>query len=238
MKKLLILGACIPALALADASSADLKFKGIGAGSSGQIEIYGKKLNVGVVQQKFHMSNVTKGSSLYAKNNQDQNVYCVDLSQWTDTKDTNKYCIVTADQLDALKNCPGQAQRIAALNSLWDCGLTGKFGNAWETTNNDYATAFQLMAWELEYDFNGAANSVNLGSGNFKYNTNMTAGAVSIFNELKSKVVDCKPNVPNNSVVYLKNDCLQDYVCPVPEPSTWAAMAAGVAILARRRRKN
>ena len=64
MKKLLILGACIPALALADASSADLTFKGTGAGSSGQIEIYGKKLNVGVVQQKFKMTNVTKSSSL------------------------------------------------------------------------------------------------------------------------------------------------------------------------------
>lgn len=236
MKKLTLFIAMVPLLAFANADKVNLTYKGNGAGHSGTIQINGKKLNVGIVQQKFQFAGMIKGSDLYSMNNKVGNVYCVDLSQWTDTKNTNCYTIVTADALPVVQGAPKKAAKLSAMNCLWNEGLGGQFGNAWTTSNSDYAAAFQLMNWELMTDFDGTLDSIKLDSGSFQLCSSLPAGAVSVFNALKQNMANkdfkCNP-APVRGLV---NDCFQDYVTPVPEPATMAALGLGAAAAIRRRK--
>lgn len=212
---------------------ADLKYKGLGAGSATGIKFDDKSMNVMASQQKFKFTNVTNTHPISSFEGKTQPVFCVDLSQYTDTQGTQNYEIVTLDGLEALKNANQKDEKIAGLYKLMR--VCGK--QALNTSNNDTAAAFQTIAWDVLYDFDGTAASLNLDSGRFK--SNLSGGAKAVYNNLKSGVLAEKDGSRLAGVYALRSNCNQDFIACVPEPGTYAAMGMGVAfILIQRKKKN
>jgi len=89
----------------------------------------------------------------------------------------------------------------------------------------DTTTAFQLAAWEIMYETPGKGYSLN--SGAFTENGNTTA------RNLADQWLGNLGTVSNVNVLLLASPDHQDFLVttPVPEPSTYAMLLAGLGLL-------
>lgn len=152
--------------------------------------------------------------------------YCVDLFQWLPAFGTadNSYSLVSGSSFFG--------SRLDAVSRLFS-GFSG-------ATNTPLASAaFQLALWEVTYE--SAPGAYNLASGNARFtDANWGDGdavmlAQSYLNNLGSQSNSFQVSV-------LQSAGRQDVVfaTPVPEPSTYALMIAGlmgVVFVARRKSK-
>ncbi len=235
MKKSLILTglatlAVTPAFALEQ--TVDLKFQGLGAGRNGSIKFDSAVKNLALSQQRFSFSNATPGSAIKIWDKTVQNVYCVDLSQWTDTKNTQQYTIISIDGLDALKGASNKTEKVAGMYRL----IRSTGGSAFKTADNDYAAAYQMLTWDILYDFDGTSKSLDLNAGRFQKAT-ISSGVANKYNELRSAMLAQTNGSAVAGVYALKNACNQDYIAAVPEPGSVAALGLGAAAMIFRKRR-
>lgn len=224
--------------AFALGKTVDLQFQGLGAGRSGMTQFDGaSKGNIAWAQQKFKFSNATADSGIQHLNTTTQRVYCVDLSQWTDTTGKPQYTVVTLDGLNALKSVPTKNAKVEGLNKLLRSSYKS-FGSAFTTNDNDYAAAFQLCLWDVVYDFDGTAKSMSLTAGRFQTINAPSIAVQTKYNQLRDGLMAETNGSASKGYIGLVNDCNQDYIAAVPEPGTMAAIAVGISALIRRRRKS
>ncbi len=234
---LILAVAALGTQAFAWEKTVDLKYQGLGAGRNQQVKFNGNKVNLAANQQNFKLSKATLQSGLTPYNNTTQKVYCVDLSQWTDTKNTNRYEVVTLEGLEALKGAANKSMKIEGLYKLIRSSSASGMGNAFTTKNNDYAAAFQMITWDVLYDFDGTAGSIDVSKGKFQVGQPMSSAVTQYYNTLKTGLLQEKNGAPMAGVYGLTNNCHQDYIMAVPEPGTMFGLAMGAAAMLRKRAK-
>jgi len=231
--------ACVAALAVTPAfatfKTAGLCFTGYQAGRPTDMKVDGKKYRLEACSICF---NIKEGQGPLAPyNNTVQKFFCAEVCQPVNTNKNQceTYKIVAIRDLSVLQGAQYRDQKADAVCKLMNM-TTSNSKNAFQTHNMDYAQAFQLMTWELLYDFNGNFNSIDLNNGRYK-GLSIPNAAVAAFNSIKLDLQNWNKACDPTKVVALTNSSKQDVIFAVPEPSTIFAVAAGVAILARRRRK-
>ena len=115
--------------------------------------------------------------------------------------------------------------------------------NGQQHTSSNFAAAFQMMIWEIVYDFDEAALDGNLSrtEGNIRFTGGDSHfGTVSaIFNDLRTSLMSIN-GMPTAELRALVNGGSQDQLITIPLPSVGAM--AGLGLLGvmgtRRRREN
>jgi len=146
------------------------------------------------------------------------NTYCLDLYQEFNWNTTYTDYAVTA--------LPTQVSHDLGL-------LVTKYRSSVDSA--DTTAAFQLAAWEIMYETPGTAYSLN--SGAFTENGSSTAA-----HDLAQQWLGNLGTVSDVNVSLLASPDHQDFLvtAPVPEPSTYAMLVAGLGLLgwAGRRKKH
>lgn len=122
------------------------------------------------------------------------------------------------------------------------------------TLREDRATAFQSVLREIVSDWNGATNSLNGNSGSFQFSM-IAMTEYSVADELLAAVINSGVQAGFTSssyhIEYFRSsdypaspgpgnpDEAQNllFVAPIPEPTSSALAAAGLAVLAMRRKR-
>lgn len=110
-----------------------------------------------------------------------------------------------------------------------------------QNTSANFAAAFQMMVWEIVYDFNPAdlgTGNLSRTGGNIRFlGGDSHFGAVSaIFDSLRTGLL-AHNGVPTASIAAIVNGGSQDQLVMIPLPSAGAMGLAGLGLLAARRRR-
>jgi hypothetical protein len=149
--------------------------------------------------------------------------YCVDLYQHIGFGET--YTDYTA---------PNTTHTFANGNAYADLGRL--YATAGAITDSVHEAAFQIAVWEIAYETTGAY-SLAAGSATFSGGSAATSGALT----LASGWLSALTNGAHPSIAVLEGRDHQDMIyAPVPEPESYALLAAGLAavgFVAKRRNK-
>jgi hypothetical protein len=150
--------------------------------------------------------------------------YCVDLYQyiWFGAA-FGDYSVVNAS-----------AHAFANSNAAGDLGKLFSENNV--VNNSVSQAAFQIAVWEIAYERSGSYNLAN-GSATFTGGSAASSGALSLATSWLNGLGGVT-NTANLMVLESPGHQDQVFATPVPEPSTYALMAAGLlgmGFVARRR---
>ena len=179
--------------------------------------------------------------------------YCIDLQTpiFRPTYDVNPLSMKTAFNLGK----PGAPSTLGgALSWIYNNNVVAAH------TDNRQSAALQLALWEVEYDWNGSASSLNLTSGNFTFGgifdptTNNTAYSSIVTTDILNRANgiittwNTAGEPTNSDAAFLQGMGKQSLIGPpnavppkttVPEPASLALLAGALlpaSLLARRRR--
>jgi PEP-CTERM motif len=149
--------------------------------------------------------------------------YCVDLYTQVFANDVNSFTQVGAANFG-----------FANANAAKDLGKLFAEGNV--IGNSVAQAAMQIAIWEIAYETTGIYSLGN-GAAVFSGGTAATSGALALAGTWLGALSTTSGSVP---LTVLSSDKVQDliFAAPVPEPSTYALMAAGlmsIGFVARRR---
>jgi hypothetical protein len=155
--------------------------------------------------------------------------YCIEISQpvkfGTNPTDTYGWTYDTA----SLAGYAGiSSSDLTFMGKLW--------ANAFDTstTGKVEAAAFQALIWELVYD-----STIDLDDDNFDLYRN-NSFTQDVYDLANSWIDNINNNIWTDSIdlYVLKDDCSQDFITTVPEPSSMAlALVGGLMLLGRGRRE-
>lgn len=184
-------------------------------------------------QAGFSRAQLFAGQLSYRLNGSLVTTFCTELTQLTAAQGTNQ-SYMTAPL--AAAPTPGAGMGNAKASAI-DSLFRGAFASL---SNSAEARAFQVLIWEIVYDFDGTLASLNLNSGNLSFsgvNSNR-------FNALKNLIGTATSGTP--AVYAVTSATYQDQIVydprgavsvPLP-PATLAAIPAvaivGVRALRRR----
>lgn len=154
--------------------------------------------------------------------------FCIDVS--TRLKDPDVYEIKDFDAHI------GDAAKSEAIKKLYSYAMT----NGLDFSQHDTAATFQAMVWEVLYDYDGTAGSLDTLSGSFKI-TSAYAGDLLLTTQLAAAA---HGGSINRNMVFTALDSLnggqdQVYFVVVPLPSSAGLAAAGLlGLVATGRRRS
>ncbi len=242
MSRLIAAAAMMACAGIAAADTIDLTFVDNGQGRNVRVNVNG---NSSLTFAGQIIQDADNGTGLGAQYNGRRVVtYCADLEQQVNPG-TSTFDIVdlsTIPSPSAIHPAGMGAIRAAAIESLYDYARFGLgFDIASSTLNNDFAAAFQLVIWEIVYDYDGTAGSVDITSGIFSATTPggapLTAGVNNFVNDLLANGLTFNPAATNLYGLYNANKQDQIIVVIIPTPTAAGLGLLGLAGLAARRRR-
>jgi len=153
--------ATLTAAGAATASPINVAYTGMGSGSNTRITFGSTTLTTFTGQLKHNLTGGAGNASLF---NGAQTAYCIDLAQRV-TSNVSTFEVVSPSVVTNLVSPtlgPARAQAYTDLYSVF--GSQAIAANA----SNDFGTAFQMLAWEIMYDYNPSlgTSSLDLSAGN------------------------------------------------------------------------
>ncbi|MEM7754328.1 MAG: hypothetical protein AAF297_01690 [Planctomycetota bacterium] len=211
----------------------ELEFLAQGAGTQVSVDFFGDSRDTFVGQLIHEVDGFTGGLSGL---NGQQISFCPDLPEDVATEPTHYELVdltdvpVTADMSSTpLTSAQADAvlRIVSAAPEVFDASFTG----------NGRSAAFQLVLWEIIYDFDGTAASLDLESGNVSFTrtdgTSVFSGALG---SSATDLLDAAINGDiNQGVIALANAGNQDQLF-LPTPGGTVVLAAAGLAVARRRR--
>lgn len=230
----------ITAAAIASTASAgvvDMQFTGTGAGSQVQLTM-GADVRDTFAGEINHTIANASGADAYL--NGSVTTFCPDITESV-TSDFEEYTVTDVENVPLLGGggSPMSSDRADAIRALYSFSANTLIAGG---LSNAFATAFQLVIWEVVEDFDGTAASINVDAGNtiFK-NTDgdaLDGDILAAIASITSDMMDALANggANSNNVVGLANAGYQDQLVAVPAPGAMALLSIGGLVASRRRR--
>ncbi|TVQ62058.1 MAG: hypothetical protein EA378_06230 [Phycisphaerales bacterium] len=231
---------------VAAADTIDLAYLGTGQGRNVRVTLDGNSQNVHAGQLRHGATNgVGNGVELAG---QALVTYCADINQLVSSSSTT-YELVSVSLLPS----PSSETTPTGMGSIRAAAIQSVYAYANDVlggqhsdlgTSDAFATAFQLVIWELVYDYDGTAGSIDLTSGAF--HASRTNGS-SLWGDVLTHANDLflngvGYNLNAMSVVGLRSGTRQDQLVEmnvpiIPTPTAAALGLVGLGGLAARRRR-
>ncbi len=214
----------------AGAGIVNVQYTGKGSGSTVQVTFGSTTKNVFAGQLKHTISGGIGPDAVY---NGDWLTYCAELTQNTSTS-VLPFSVVPLSALPG--SAPMGADKAAAILEVYAAAGSQPHTTA---TSNDYATAFQLVIWEIIHDFapGSGAGGLSLTGGSFTAReTNGSALPASIVT-IADTLFAAVGTGGSANVVGISNGSRQDQIVPIPAPGAAAMAGIGLVLIARRHRR-
>ncbi len=166
----------------------------------------------------------------------DYTCFCTELGEYTNSNQNPFEVVELKDApVPGTPMGPTKAQAIVDIYSQYGSQALATSGGG---GTNDFSSAFQIAIWEIAYDYDGTAPSLNITGGNFEARStnssplyaNVAANVATIFG-----AVGLNASMPG--LYALVNDGIQDEIVIVPLPTTLMLGTAGLGLIWLRRRK-
>jgi len=231
--------ATLTAAGAATASPINVAYTGMGSGSNTRITFGSTTLTAFTGQLKHNLTEGAGNASLF---NGAQTAYCIDLAQRV-TSNVSAFEVVSPSVVTNLVSPtlgPARAQAYTDLYSVF--GSQAIAANA----SNDFGTAFQMLAWEIMYDYNPSlgTSSLDLSAGTVRF-TNANGGALGSgiltqYTMLLTSIGTNAAAIPG--LVALQSARQQDQLVyqnnVIPAPGAAALLGLSGLVLSRRRRSS
>lgn len=218
----------------ANADTVRLQFTGTGAGQQIRPTLNGSSFNCFAGQLNHLFSN---GTGVAAGLTGTHATYCTDLTQNVSSGGTT-YTVTPIASLPVSSGQPpmGSIRAQAVYNLYAGAGATAS-----GTSDSTTAAAFQIVLWEIVYDYSGTAASLNLTSGNLRV---QTTGGSNLSGTLLTKINQffalAGVAAPQTGLMGFSSGSAQDQILPVtvvPIPAALPVGLAGLGLVALVRRR-
>lgn len=230
----------ISALAIASAASAadlDLQYLSMGAGSEVSLMEGADSRDIFVGELEHEISNALGAN---ADLNGIHYTFCADITQAVSASMAREYCISPIEDMpDAPGILPMGMMKADAIRALYSSASSTLAGGS---LSNDYATAFQLVVYEIVDDFDGTAASIDVSAGYIQATATgggaLDAGILAALASITSDLMTAIGNGEGSyaGVLGLSSATHQDQLVFVPTPGALALMGMGGLAATRRRR--
>ncbi|TVQ62059.1 MAG: hypothetical protein EA378_06235 [Phycisphaerales bacterium] len=244
MNRLIAAVALSACAGLAAADTIDLSYQGTQRGGNFNVTVDGNTSGTFAGQIRQNLSNGTGIGTQF--NGLSAITYCADLEQqvFTNSAPITYNIVDLATIPEPSSVVPGGMgpTRAAAIESIYSYSrnVLG-FDLSSASLANSFAGAFQLVIWEIVYDYDGTLASLDITSGDFsatQTNGNpLTAAVQGWVDDLINNGVTY--NVNANNLLGLYSDTYQDQIITIviPTPTAAALGLLGLAGVATRRRR-
>jgi hypothetical protein len=217
----------------AHADTVKLTYQDNGAGRNVRVTLNSDTFNCFSGQLIHQFSN---GTGVAAGLTGNKVTFCTDLNQSV-TSSGATYNVVPISTMPEPGSGMGNTRAQAVYNLYAGAAGSQSDGGA----SNTLASAFQIALWEIVYDYNGTAGSLNLTSGNVKFKeTDGSALLASTVTQVNALLSAISTNVPQTGLLGLANDFKQDQILPItviPIPAALPLGLAGLGLAAAVRRR-
>lgn len=233
MSKLIASVVVVAAASVATADTVQMNFVGTGSGRNVRIYTDSGARNV-FAGQLIH--NFSGGTGSLTSMTGNRFTYCVDINQFV-SGSSRTYDLMPISSL-TLAN-PMGADRAQAITDIFNAQ---PFWPTEASVSNDYASALQLVIWDIITDYNSSSglSSLSLTSGSFRATKTdggaLSLGIVSHYNTFVGYIGGSAS--AGIGMLGFGNSSYQDQITPTSIPAPGAGMLAGLGglALARRRR--
>ncbi len=221
----------------ARADTVNMAFNQTGKGANVQVSFFNEAPKNTFAGQLLHTITSATGNaqSLVGQHRS----FCADYQQGVATS-SSLFDVVATQDLD-VRGTPMGLSTAAALENVFAAhGAAASASNA----NNNFAAAFQMVIWDVLYDYNVSlpGNGIGLDSGNIRFaatNGNaLSNGILSAYNQI---VASIGASASSGFMYAFENSSRQDQLLyspsPIPTPGAAALGLLGAAVMTRRRRR-
>jgi hypothetical protein len=227
------------AATLTSAASADtvnLQFAGTGSGQNVRITIGASTFNCFAGQLRH---NFSAGNGVAAGLTGTKVTFCTDLTEYVSSGGAT-YTVAPIASLPQTSGWPAMgATRAQAVYDLYAAAAGTQSASG---ASADLASAFQIVLWEIVYDYSGSASSLNLTAGNLRATrTDGSALGSGVMTQVNALFAAIGSGAAQLGLMGLSNNGAQDQIVEVPTviplpPAAWAGLSGlGLAFAIRRR---